>query len=230
MFRALQIGLYRPISLAVDPNAFFEEGMIAQYKVIGNDVVVGVSDGTAPLGIFDDVKTTVYSRPSIDEEVIVVAPVVDFDGYKFRMGVDTLAELQNGPVVPNSFRSDVPGIQVSTRGVVRARAGMELNYTTVGSPTPNAIRVVCNYYYDIPGIPGVDSTLGSGRATVWMVPGGIFETDQFELVPYPLNATLFVSAAGKLTTEKTMENQPGVGIVSCPPSAHNAVLQFVWKG
>lgn len=46
-----------PIAYPVDPNAIFEPGMIAQLKVVGDEIVVGVSDGSAPFGIIDDIKT-----------------------------------------------------------------------------------------------------------------------------------------------------------------------------
>jgi hypothetical protein len=44
------------MAFKVDPNATFRPGMIAQLKVINGDVVLGISDGRAPLGIIDDVK------------------------------------------------------------------------------------------------------------------------------------------------------------------------------
>lgn len=228
--RTIQVGLARPISYPVDPNSTFEGGMIAQLRIIGNDVVMGVSDGTAPFGLIDDNKTVAFSRSSIDEIVIIRAPVVTFDGYNFILGADTLAELDNGPLVPNTFVGDYPGLQVSAKGNILAPAGTILNYTTPGSATPDAIRTKVRYSYYIPNQPGQDSTAGSNRVTVWMTPGMIVQTDIFEMVPYAVNATLYASPNGKLTTEKTIPNQPGVGIVCVPPSAHNPVLELLWKG
>lgn len=50
-------GNSRPVSYPVDPHGVFEAGMIAQLKVVDDEIVVGVSDGTAPLGIIDDYRT-----------------------------------------------------------------------------------------------------------------------------------------------------------------------------
>lgn len=230
MLRTISVGLSRPISYPVDPNATFEGGMVAQLRVIGNDVVMGVSDGTAPFGLIDDNKTVAFSKSVVDEIVIIKAPVVQFDGYNFILGADTLEELAEGPLVPNTFVADFPGLQVSNKGNVLALAGTVLNYTLPGSPTPNAIKTKVRYAYYVPNQPGEDSTQGSGRVTVWAMPGMILQTDIFEMVPYAVNATLYVSPNGKLTTEKTIPNQPGVGIVCVPPTAHNAVLEFMWKG
>lgn len=229
MFKTIQVGTNRPISYPLDPNATFQAGMIAQLKVIGNDVVMGVSDGTAPFGIIDDVKDTSFYRPVIDEIMILEAPVVNVDGYgNYTLGVDTIKELRNSNIVDSSFVIDYPGLSLNPiNGVVLAPAGSELNYTLPGSNTPNAIKAKCRYSYSVPNIPGEDSTLGSSRVTLWFAKG-IFQTDQFEMVPYAVNATLYVSENGKLTAERTMANQPGIAMCIVPPTAHSPVLEFLW--
>jgi hypothetical protein len=228
MFRTIQIGTNRPVSYPVDPNATFQAGQIAQLKVIGNDVVMGVSDGTAPFGIIDDVKDTAFVRPVIDEIVIIEAPVVNYDGYNYTLGVDTIKELGNANLIDSSFVIDYPGLSLNPiNGVILAPTGSVLNHTLPGSMTPNAIRAKARYSYFVPNIPGEDSTLGSSRVTVWMAKG-IFQTDQFEMVPYAVNATLYVSENGKLTAEKTMANQPGIAMVVVPPTGHSTILEFMW--
>lgn len=229
MFRPIQIGTSRPVSYPVDPNATFQPGMICQTKLIGNDVVMGVSDGTAPIGIIDDMKDTSFTRPVLDEIVLIEAPIVTTDGYgNYYMGADTLKELRNSQIVDSSFVIDYPGLSLNPiNGVLLAPTNTPLNYTIGNSPTPNAIRAKARYSYLVPGIPGEDSTFGSGRITLW-IGRGIFQTDQFEMCDYPINATLFVSANGKLTTEKTLPNQPGMAMVIVPPSAHSPVLEFLW--
>lgn len=54
MLRLIQVGASLPFSYPVDPTSTFQSGQIAQLKLIGNEIVCGVSDGTAPLGIIDD--------------------------------------------------------------------------------------------------------------------------------------------------------------------------------
>lgn len=228
MFRTIQVGTGRPVSYPVDPNASFQPGMIAQLKVIGNDVVMGVSDGTAPFGIIDDMKDTAFVRPVVDEVVIIEAPVISSDGYSYTLGVDTIKNLNNAAIVDSSFISDYEGLSLNpVNGVVLAPAGSVLNYRANGSSTPNAIRALVSYSYSVPNIPGENTTEGSNRMTIWFT-RGVFQTDQFEMVPYAVNATLFVSENGKLTTERTLPNQPGIAMVVVPPTAHNPLLEFMW--
>lgn len=225
--RVIQAGLGRPVQYPVDPNAVFEPGMIAQLKVIGNDVVLGVSDGTAPIGIIDDIKAVAFTQPVVDE--IVDIPVTGvYDGYNFVSAIEATRELMNANIVSNSFAADYAGLTLnSVNGIIRAPAGTVLNHTMNGSDTPNAIRTRVRYSYYVPNIPGEDTTRGSGKMTFWFT-RGVYETDQFEMVPYAVNATLFVSASGKLTAEQTTTNQPGIAMCTVPPTAHNPRLQFLW--
>jgi hypothetical protein len=72
--------------------------------------------------------------------------------------------------------------------------------------------------------------MGSSKVSVWANPAGaIFSTDQFETaVPYPLNAGLYVSANGKLTTQQLIETQPAIAMVCVPPTRINGMLEFIW--
>jgi len=228
MLRVIQAGLGRPVSYPVDPNAVFEPGQIAQIKQIGNDIVIGVSDGLAPIGIIDDIKTTAFTLAVIDEIVIIEVPTV-FDGYNWVSTMVGIGELDNADIVQNSFAASIGGLKLNaTNGTLRVPVGFEVNYQTEDSATPNAVRVITRYAFRVPNVPGEDSTQGSGRMTVWFT-RGIFSTDQFETdVPFQTNATLFVSPKGKLTTALTQQGQPGVAMCITPPSAHNSVLEFVW--
>lgn len=225
--RIIQAGLGRPVQYPVDPNATFEPGMVGQLKVIGNDIVLGVSDGTAPIGILDDIKSVAFTQPVVDEIVDISVDPVTHDGYNFVSVNSEMKELMNANIVPNSFRADIAGLQLNpTNGVVRAPAGTVVNYTSSGS-TPDTIRTTVRYSFYVPGIPGEDTTQGSGKVTFWFT-RGVYETDQFEMVPFAVNATLFISPSGKFTTEQTSSNQPGVAMCTVPPTAHNPRLQLLW--
>ena len=228
MLRVLQPGLSRPISYFVNPNATFEPGMIAQLQLLGNDIVMGVSDGTAPVGVIDEIRSVSFTQAVIDEPVDIEVPVT-FDGYNWVSTMQGIGELANSRVVANSFIADYPGLTLNTvNGTLRAPIGSIANFSTVGAETPNAIRTFVRYAFEVPGIPGDDSVDGSGKITIWFA-RGIFQTDQFETdVPWALNATLFVSSRGKLTTEQTDPNQPGVGLCIVPPTGHHSVLEFLW--
>lgn len=233
--RVIQAGLGRPTSYFGSPNDTFQPGQIGQMKLIGNDVVLGVSDGIAPIGIIDDIRTQAFTQSVIDEEIIVEM-ITSFDGYNWVNTATAKQEIKNSNIVPSSFRylnadgSTPPaGLSLNpVNGVLQAQVGAIANYQTLDSNHPNAIRVMLRYAFYIPNIPGEDSTLGSGRITIWFT-RGIFQTDQYEMVPYQVNATLFVSVAGKLTSERTKSNQPGVAICLIPPTAHNTMMEFLWQ-
>lgn len=224
--RVIQAGLGRPVSYPVDPNAVFEPGMIAQLKVIGNDVVMGVSDGIAPIGIIDDIKTTAISQAVLNEEILAEVPV-SFDGYNFVSTMDIRVELRNAYIVGSSFRANYPGLILNNiNGVITIPAGSVANFA-INSATNNAVRFEANYSHQIAGMPGEDSTIGSGKMTIWFT-RGIFQTDQFEMVPYKVGGTLFVSSTGKLTAEQGRSDFPGIAMCLVPPTGHNSWLEFMW--
>jgi len=227
MLRIVQANTGRPVAYPANPNHTFEPGMICQFNVISNEVFVGVSDGTAPVGIIDDIRTVAFTQPVIDETVIIPA-ASEFDGYQFIAKVEASKELNNSQILPSTFAADVPGLQLNAlNGILRAPAGTPLNYIISGSSVPNAIRTRVRYNFRVPNVAGEDSTAGSGKMTFWFT-RGVFQTDQYEMVPFSVNATLFVSQNGKLTTEQTIAEQPGVGMCIVPPTAHNPMLEFLW--
>lgn len=228
MLKPIQVGLGRPIGYLVNPNSIFEPGMIAQMQMIGNDVVIGVSDGTAPIGIIDDIKTTAFTQAVIDEIVIIEVPTT-FDGYNWVSSMVGVQELQNADIVSNSFVADFGGLILNpVNGTLRVPVGTVVNYQTENSVVPNAVRTTTRYAFRVPNIPGEDSTTASGKMTIWFT-RGIFQTDQFETdVPFQVNAPLFVSPRGKLTTALTSPTQPGVAMCIVPPTAHNGMLEFIW--
>jgi hypothetical protein len=228
MLKLVQVGNALPVSYPVDPTAEFEPGTIAQFKVMGNNIVVGVSDGRAPFGIIDDYKTRAYTAPSIDEEVVAEVPTVEQNG-RLVSAVDVKWELANPNVIPTSFvTSPVDVALIPRNGVIVFPAGTPLNFDSTGSGTPDSIRTVVSYTYQIPNISGDDSTAGSGKVTIWFQ-RGIFQTDKYETNQrYPVNAILFVSENGLLTTQQPSEEHPGVAVVTGPPTALYSTLEFCW--
>jgi len=228
MFRIVQAGNSIPTSFPVDPNAEFQPGQFAQLNVFGNNIVCGVSDGTVPIGIIDDIKTTAFTAPSIDEVIIVPAQGTTGPGGKLITSIDIKAELANPNVISASFISNPVDVELIPRnGVIVFPAGTELNFDMTGSGTPDAIRTVVSYTYQIPNVVGDDSTAGSNRVTVWFQ-RMIAQTDQYETNQrYPLNAPLFVSESGLLTTRQPTPTHPIVAIVTGPPSAIFGSLEFL---
>lgn len=231
MFRIVQSGNALPFSFPVDPNAEFEPGQIAQLTLIGNQVVCGISDGTAPMGIIDDIKKNSFSAASIDEVVIVPIPaaIITGSGANLVTTVDVKAELRNPNVVDSSFVSRNLDVALNSRnGVITLLAGETLNNDQDGDGIPDSIRTVVSYTYQIPNVPGDDSTAASGRITVWFQ-RMIFATDAFETNQrYPVNAPLFVSESGLLTTRQVSPDYPSIALVTAPPTSIHGSLEAMW--
>lgn len=203
--------------------------MLAQLTVIGNQVMATVSNGSAPIGIIDDIKTKAFTSTSWDETITTVATGVLGPNNQLVTPVDIKIELNNPNVLPSSFISIPVDCQLIPRnGVVIFPAGTPLNYDLLGTGQPNAIKTNVRYTYQIPNIIGDDSTQGSNRVTVWfqrmLAQCDKFETNQI----YPLNANLFVSEIGLLTTRQPAPNYPAVAIVTAPPTPILGFLEFLW--
>lgn len=219
MLRILHVGNSLPYSWPVDISATFQPGQIAQLTASGNAIVATVSNGTAPLGIIDDIKTKAFTAVSWDESIIAPATGVPAAGGKLVSAVEIKVELNNANVFPDSFVSIPVSVQLIPRnGVVVFPVGTELNFDMTGSGTPNAIKTNVRYTYQIPNIIGDDTTQGSNRVTVWFQ-RGIYQTDVFHTAAtYPLNANLFVNEHGMLTTIQPTPNHPCVALVTSPPT------------
>jgi len=229
MLKLIQVGNTLPLSYPVDPTSEFQPGQVAQLKVIGNEIVCGVSDGTAPFGIIDDINTSAFTRSMVDE-VQVISAVGIHDGYgNYVSAIDVMKDLRKPSIIRSSFTCDVEGLILNdNNGIIIAPAGTPLNWDADGDGIPDSIRVICSYTYRIANIPGDNTTIGSGRITVWFQ-RGVFETDQFDSKQrYVVNATLFCNGDGLLTTEQPTASHPGIAMVTGPPSGINETLEFLW--
>lgn len=231
MFRIISTGNSIPYSFPVDPNAEFEPGQIGQLGLLGNQIVCGVSDGSAPFGIIDDIKKNAFSDVSVDEAVIAAVPVQlrGTVGSRTVSLADISVALDNAAIYESYFVSrDLDVVLNARNGVITIPAGTELNYSMTGAGTPDAFRTVVGYSYQIPNVMGDDSTAASGQLTIWFE-RMIAETSMFETNRrYAINAPLFVSTAGLLTTVPPRSDYPSVGFVVAPPTALYGSLQFVW--
>jgi hypothetical protein len=228
MLRLVQVGNALPASFICDPSAEFQPGQIAELTVIGNQVMATVSNGTAPLGIIDDIKTKAFTNVSWNEVIIVPAVGVDGPGGTIVTPIDIKAELKKPNIVPSSFNSTINVFLNPVNGIITFLAGTQLNFDLMGTGTPNAIRTIVNYTYQVANIPGDDSTQGSGRMTVWFN-RMFFQTDQYETnQQYPVRANLFVSEVGFLTTRKPSNIHPAVAMVTAPPTPMNPMIEALW--
>src|ERR1041385_3004083 len=142
MLRLVQVGNTLPASFIVDPSAEFQPGQIAELTVIGNQVMATVSNGTAPLGIIDDIKTRAFTNVSWNEVVIVPAVGVPGPGGTLVTPIDIKAELRKANIVQSSFTSTVSTVLNAENGVIKFVAGTPLNFDLTGTGVPNAIRTI----------------------------------------------------------------------------------------
>ena len=228
MLKVIHTGNALPMSISVDPTAEFEPGMFAQLGLIGNDIVASISDGTAPLGIIDDVRTSAFTKAQIDEIVIVDAQSSEIDSNGKRVStVDVTGVLEYPNIIENSFTSTISIILNTVNGIMTIPAGTELNYDADGDGVNDGFRVVTNYVYRIAGKPGDDTTIGSGRVTIHYQ-RGMYATDQFDTTQaYPINCTLYIGLDGKLTSAQATSDHPGVALCTGPPSAAVSTLEFM---
>lgn len=228
MLRLIHESNAQPHSFICDPSAEFQPGQIAELVVIGNQVMATVSNGTAPLGIIDDIKTRSFTNISWNEEVIIPAQGVMNGAGQLVLANDVMYTLDNPHIVRSSFSSTVKIHLNEKNGVITFLAGTPLNFDAIGAGQPSGIRTICNYTYFIPNIPGDDSTLGSGRVTVWYNRMFI-QTDMYETnVSYPVRAMLYCNEFGMFTTRRPSENHPAIAMVTEPPSTMLPFLGLMW--
>jgi hypothetical protein len=229
MLKIERIGNSLPTSFQCDPSASFMPGQIAELRIIGGQIMATVSNGTAPIGVIDDIRTKAFTNVSWNE-VVIAGPIAGVMGPNGRLinSSPIKIELNHPHIKKNSLTTTVAASINYNNGVLTFPAGTELNYDFGGSGTPDSIRAIVNYTYAITNLPGDDSTQGSNRMTVWY-DRFFFQTDQYETnQAYPLNANLFVSETGFLTTRQPTPTHPSVAMVVGPPSPMVSSLSVLW--
>lgn len=226
--RPISVGNSLPYFWPVDQSATFQGGQCAQLSLAGNMPVATVSNGTAPIGLIDDVKSTAFTAIAWDEEIKVLADGV-MSGGRLVSSQDVSVPLANPNISPDTFVSIPLSVQLIPRnGIIVIPAGTELNFDMTGSGTFNAFKTIVRYNYQIPNIIGDDTTAGSQRVTIWFQ-RGIYQVDIFDsTASFPLNAPLFVNEKGMLTTKQPTEFHPSVALVTNPPSLLFPWLEFLW--
>lgn len=228
MFRIMSPNRPAAYSVPLDPSVEIMPGMVAQMTVIGNTAMATVSDGTAPFGIIDDIRTKSFTAVSWNEVIIQPVSGVLSSG-KIISTVDVMCPLAHPNIIQNSFTSTVKGVLNANNGIITFLAGTELNFDLTGSGTPDSIKAVVNYTYSIPNMPGEDSTMGSGKVTIYY-DRFIFQTATFETnCSYVVNASLYCSENGMLTSRRPSTYHPAIGMVTAPPSPiGNSMLECIW--
>jgi len=228
MLKVIHSGNAQPMSLPMDPTAEFQPGMFAQLGLIGNDTVATVSDGSAPICIIDDVSTTSFTKAQIDEIIYIPVRAVEIDSNGYRVNVEEVTGVLEFPnVIDASFVSTVSVILNKVNGIVSVPPGTQLNHDADKDGIYDSFKIIVSYIYRVPGIPGDDSTVGTGRVTIHYQ-RGIYATDQFDTTQiYPLNCTLYIGIDGKLTSKQVLDSNPGVAICTGPPTSSIGTVEFM---
>lgn len=200
----------------VDSSLIAEAGMIG---IVSGTTVPTVfnaySGSTGLVGIIDENKTTAF-----------VANVV---GETVASGQTTLAHANLVSTSTFSVETGDSSLTVSSA----------TNGTLTAAPSALSGTTTVSYSYYIPGKAGDDTTLASGKCTIWLTQGE-YATDQYEVSTacpassYTIGAKLYISNAtgqkGKLTAVAPSAGCQGVAYVTKSPTAGNPFLNFFWVG
>ncbi len=197
----------------VSPTLTAEAGMLGTIQgttsgsPTGLPQVVLASSGSSIIGVIDENKTTQFLATVVNEFVNTT-------------GGGLTVNLNNANIVVGTF--------------ALGTADAVLTSATNGTVTGTTAGTV-SYSYVIPGKAGDDTTLASGKATLWLQ-NGEYATDVYEVVDnsgdaqsYDVASKLYCSVNSKLTTVTDTVNASGatvVGYVTKTPSAGNPFLHF----
>ena len=138
---------------------------------------------------------------------------------------DVMGFVENTNIIPATFVSSMDVLLNPKNGTITVPAGSVLNKVTVGDPSQTGFEILISYMFQIPDLPGEDTTAGSGKASVHIF-RGIFQTDQFDpVVEYPLMCPLFCGRDGRITSEP---NGPIIAVCTAPPSILISEIEFMW--
>lgn len=214
--------------IPVDPSAVFEPGMVGGLIDISGETFCTVSNGTTipPFGIIDDINTTAFRRPVIDDFVYIPSPGIPNPGYGGGLvnPAPVMGRLREVNIVTETFAADI-AVQLDPKhGVITIPAGSVLNHRNENGEY-DGFEVLTSYQYQVADIPGDSSVAATGLITLHVF-RGIYETDQYDTtVDYPINAPLFCGLDGKFTSKV---NGPAIGTVVHRPSALNGTLSLLW--
>ena len=217
-FKLLYTNLAGPMGdINVSAGLVAEAGMIG--VISGNsstgdpEVILATSGTTGLVGIIDDNKTTSFSATVVNE---VVA------------SGQTALSLNNANIVAASDSA----VLASPSGTITLSS--RVNGTIVVTGMAPSTTTTVSYSYVIPGKAGDDTTLASGKCTIWLQEGE-YSTDVYELSngvllsTYTVGAPLYVADTlygqqGRLTSRV---GQLKVARVTKAPTAGNSFMELL---
>lgn len=200
----------------VSPTLVAEAGMLGTLQgttsgsPTGLPQVILAASGSQLIGVIDENKTTQFIA-TVSNEVVNTT------------GGGLTVNLNNANVVAGTFST----------GTANAILTSATNGTVTGT-----VAGTVSYSYVIPGKAGDDTTLASGKCTLWLQEGE-YATDVYEVATgsgttavYAVGEKLYCSVNSKLTCSPASTTASGatvVGYVTKTPSAGNPFLHFYLK-
>ncbi len=222
-FNLLYTNLTAPLgNMDVSASLVGEAGMIgyinANIATGDPEIQLGTSGTTGLLGIIDDSKNSSFSATVVNEVVL--------------SGQTTLSHasliLQSG---------ELCGIGAGGSGTATISSSTNGTIVVSGVSTEDKTFKV-SYNYIIPGKAGDDTTLASGKCTIWLQEGE-YATDIYEIAnasgtkvsDYVVGAPLYV-ADNTYNHQGRLTNRVGsqiIGYVTKSPTSGNPTLNFYKK-
>jgi hypothetical protein len=219
----------------VDKDAQFQPGQIAQLRDNGSETAIcSVCTGTRPCGIIDDVKM-LHMEDIVKNEVVIGIP--NQPKGLSKLSSNLCVELNHPNIIERSYVSTQTNVELLPGlGIMTFVTGTPLNFSSKNDGVLDAIKAKVSYRYKLRNVPGDDTTISSGKVTVWDVPGMIFESNQVDLnAPYHIGMQVFVGSDGRLTTRNYFNTDPvaEVALEPNPADFENLGYWFVtfkWFG
>ncbi len=207
----------------INPNATTGDPEVWLYTSGATTNGVNAPSGDTLVGIIDDQKTSSFSATVVGE---VVA-----SGQTALAHANIIASGNGATLAVASGTGNAPStVSVTVSSLV--------NGTITVAGVAASAPVTVTYSYIIPGKAGDDTTLASGKCTIWLQEGeyatDVFETSNgVELSTYVVGAPLYVAdnlygMAGWLTTRSV--DGVKVAVITKAPTAGNPVINFFKRG
>lgn len=238
---------------AVDPATTFEAGNVGQLSVdaFGN-TVCGLAS-SKPLGLLEDTKAGAFTAPVIAEvhNARVTAPLGTWtvNNANLVSGSDLVFILNAAGAVTGTATRVTDYTVNYTNGIFTVVATGAIDTTapyldTDGDSVADSIHVATSYMFAVPGVLGVDTTLGSGLVTLHFQRGEFAVSVYDTATTYGVNdklgvgdgtagkaplgtITVIATAAGPAPSPTRTGNTQCIGICTQPPTSSNPMLQLI---
>ncbi len=221
-----------PSNIKVNSDTLFQPGHVVALKMKKGEAVIDICDGLHPFGIVDDIKCSHARCPSWEEHVIDLKTLnikdINYENKTVVLKQEEKIKLNHENIIQNSFISNI-SCQLSPKiGEFKLFKDTGYKFSEIFcdkfDETKLSIIFSCKYAYNIPLLD--DSTLSSGRATVW-TKNMIAETDIYDITVEYHNYGILYSSQGLLTSKRADCQCKPIGVILRAPKVDNPMLKFL---